>query len=49
MLKVGDKITKSFNFPLLKKVVTEVFVLRPPADGSCLVPIEGDTLDREIL
>ena len=45
----GDKITKSFYFPLGKRVITERFVLRDPGEGPCLIAAVRKPLDREVL
>jgi len=49
ILRRGDKIVKTFYFPLLKEVITEEFVLRPPSEGSSKIPMVGITPDGEIL
>ena len=45
----GDKITKTWYYPLGKRVITERYVLRNPSEGSSLVPTMRQPLDREVL
>ncbi len=45
----GDKFVKTFYFPLLKEVITEEFVLRPPGEGTSKLPMVGITPEGEIL